>query len=77
MNEFDHDILGLLKPQQKRPEKFRSERRDSNPNLCDAGAVLQQLSYQSNWEQVVMWIDYEPVDVEIDGDNTGIFLCTI
>ena len=33
---------------------------DSNPDLCDAGAVLHQLSYQTNWEQVVMWLDYKP-----------------
>ena len=39
---------------------------DSNPGLGDASAVLHQLSYQANWEQVVMWVDYKPVDVEID-----------
>ena len=44
--------------------------RDSNPDLCDAGAVLHQLSYQANWEQIVMWVDYKPLDVEIDVDNT-------
>ena len=27
---------------------------DSNPNLCDAGAVRHQLSYQASWEQVVV-----------------------
>ena len=46
-----------------------SEKRDSNPDLHDAGAVLQQY----NWEHVVMWVDYKPVDVEIQDDNTGIF----
>ena len=45
---------------------------DLNPDLCDAGAVLYQLSYQANWENVVMWVDYKPVDEEIDDDNTGI-----
>ena len=25
-----------------------------NPDLCDTGAVLHQLSYQTNWEQVVV-----------------------
>ena len=29
---------------------------DWNPDLCDAGALLHQLSYQANWEQVVMWV---------------------
>ena len=45
---------------------------DSNPDLCDTCAVLHQLSNQANWEQVVMWVDYKPLDVEIDDDNTGI-----
>jgi len=31
------------------------------------------LHYQANWEQVVMWVDYKPVDVKIDDDNSGIF----
>ena len=35
---------------------------DSNPDPWDAGAVLSQLSYQSNWELVVMWVDYKPGD---------------
>ena len=26
-----------------------------------------------NCEQVVTWVHYKPVDVEIDNDNTGIF----
>ena len=30
---------------------------NSNPDLCDACAVLYQLNYQSNWELVVMWVD--------------------
>ena len=36
---------------------------DLNPDLCDARAVLYQLSYQANWELVVMWVDYRSVDV--------------
>ena len=46
---------------------------DSNPDLCDAAAVLHLLSYQANWEQVVVWVDCKPVDVKIDNVNTGIF----
>ena len=34
---------------EKKTEKFRPGR-DSNPDLCDAGAVLHQSSYQRNWE---------------------------
>ena len=35
---------------------------DSNPDLCDAGAVLYQWSYQADWELVVMRVNYKPVD---------------
>ena len=35
---------------------------DSNPDVFDAGAVFNQLSYQANWELVVMWVCYEAVD---------------
>ena len=74
MNEFDHHIVALLLQQRERPEKFRlSVNGDSNYDLCDAGAVLRQLSFQANWERVVMWVDYKPVDVEIDDDITRIF----
>ena len=34
---------------------------DSNPDLCNAGAVLYQLSYQANWELVVMWVNDQPI----------------
>ena len=37
----------------EKPEKFRLEW-DSGPDLCDASAVLYQLSYQGNWELVIM-----------------------
>jgi len=30
------------------------------------------LSYQANWELVVMWVHYNPVDLEIDDDNSFI-----
>ena len=47
----------------EKPEKFRLER-DSNPGLRDAGAVLQKLSYQANWELVIMRVNHKPVDSE-------------
>ena len=47
---------------------------DSNPDLCDTAAVLHQLSYRANWELVVMWVDFKPVDVEIEDVNKRIFL---
>ena len=57
MNEYDHRILALLKQQRERPE-FPNLNGDSNSDLCNGGAVLHHLSYQANWEQVVMWVDY-------------------
>ena len=34
------------------------------PGLCDAGAVLQQLSYQADWGLVVnMWVYDKPMMV--------------
>ena len=44
---------------------------DSIPNPCDAGAALHQLSYQAQWEQVVMRVIYKSVDMEIADDNTS------
>ena len=42
-------LLCYLSSTKKIPENFRPAR-DSNPDLCDAGAVLYQLSYQANWQ---------------------------
>jgi len=47
-----------------------------NPDLCQAWAVLHQLSYQANWELGDMWVDDKPVDdgyrsIYIDDFNTG------
>ena len=39
--------------------------RDLNPDLCDAAAASRP-----SWEQVIMWVNHMPVDVEIDDDNT-------
>ena len=35
-----------------RPETFRPKQ-NLNPNPCNVGAVLSQLSYQANWELVI------------------------
>ena len=32
--------------------------------LCDAGAVLRQLSYQANWELLIFWVRDIPVKDE-------------
>lgn len=46
--------------------KFKPKR-DPNltSDLCDASAVLCQLSYKANWEQVLMYVDGNPVDDSI------------
>ena len=31
---------------------------DSNHGLCESGEVLFHLSYQANWERIVIWVDY-------------------
>ena len=57
--EFDNWLFGL--------EKFSELSRntplnvDSNPDLGNAGAVLHQFSYQTNWELVVVQVDDKPV----------------
>ena len=38
---------------------------DLNPDVCDAGAVFNQLSYQANWELVVMWVYYKPLHLNL------------
>ena len=43
------------------------------PDLCDAHAVLYQLSNQATCVQVVMWVHFKLVGVEIEDGNTGIF----
>ena len=51
-----NDLPSLLRYLAKEtPEKFWPKL-DSNPDLCDAGAVLPQLSYGANWEQVVICV---------------------
>ena len=35
---------------------------DLNPDLCDAGPVLHQLSYKTNWKLVVVWVNDKPID---------------
>ena len=54
-------------PPEMRPKSFgtiekQAPERDSNPALCDAAAVLHQLSYQANWELIIMWVGCKPID---------------
>ena len=41
---------------------FEPLNRDSNPDLCDIGAVLHQLSYQAYWQLVAGWVDHMSLD---------------
>lgn len=43
-----------------------SEKSLIKSNLYDAGALLYQLSYQANWELVIMWVDVSPEMMSID-----------
>ena len=55
MNECDHHILPLLiLSSSEKCLKNSGLNGDSNPDLCDAGAVLHRWSYQANWEQIIM-----------------------
>ena len=50
MKEFDH----ILYRSSKKGLKNSSLNGDLNPDLCNVGAVLHQLSCQANWEQVLV-----------------------
>ena len=63
MNEFDHRSFCHCLSSSEKDLKNSCLNGDSNPDFCDAVAVLYQLSYQGNWEQVVMWVNYRPIDV--------------
>jgi len=54
-------FLALLKKLREKPEKFGLNGA-SNSHLCNAGVLLHQLSYQDNWELVVIWVDDNPID---------------
>ena len=63
MNEFDNCSFFLYHCLSSSEKGLN---RDLNPDLYDAGTVPYQLSYQANWKEVIMWVDYKPVDAEID-----------
>ena len=73
MSEFDHSNFYRCLSSSEKGLRNSGLNEDSNPDLCDAGAVLYQLSHQANWEQVIMWANYKTGDVWIDDDNPGIF----
>ena len=62
MEERSSQLLRNLSSCEKKAwKKFRLER---THDLCDAGAVLYQLSYQANWELVILWVRNIPVKDE-------------
>ena len=54
---YDHrSYLSLVISSSEKGQKNSDLNGDSNLDLCDAGAVLFQLSYQAYWELVIMWV---------------------
>ena len=54
MNDHRSYIRNLIA--KGKPEKNSGLNGIRTHDLCDTGAVLYQLSYQANWELVIMWI---------------------
>ena len=44
--------------------------RYENMIICNTGAVLYQLSYQANWELVILWVR----NVLIDGEDASDYI---
>jgi len=55
-----HSFAILLKKQRNKDLKNSG----LNHDLCDAGAVLHQLTYQANSELAIMWVNHKLVDGE-------------
>ena len=60
-NAYDPCSLALFCVAARKAWKFQACK-DSNPDLCNADAVLRQLSYQVKWELVLMWVYDKLVD---------------
>ena len=54
-------LLCYLSSTERRLETFWPEC-NLNPEVCDAGAVLYQFSYQAKRELVMMWVNDKLVD---------------
>ena len=67
MKDHRSYVRNLSSCEKKAWKQFRLER-----DLCDTGAVLYQLSYQDNWELVILWVRNKPVDDEYMRMNTPI-----
>ena len=61
----------LKQKQKKRPE------RDLNKELCNARAVLHQMSYRANWELVIMWVNDKPRDTDANFNQVNYSLIVI
>ena len=64
-----HDWSSQLNTQLKqvwilKPEKNSGLNWIRTHDLCHTGVVLYQLSYQANWELIMSWVRYIPVDDE-------------
>ena len=54
----------------KKTPKSSSLNGSRTHDLCDTGAVLYQLSYQTNWELVTLWVRNIPADGEEERSYT-------
>ena len=58
---YTHDLNSC----EIKPEKIQAWTEfEPEPMTCDTGSELYQLSYQANWELVILWIRNIPLDVE-------------
>ena len=55
-------IYATLAVAKRKPEKNSELNGIRTYDLCDTGAVLYQLSYQANWELVIVRIRNIPVE---------------
>lgn len=54
-------MLYYLSSSEKKGQKNSGLKRTLNPVLCDAGALLHQLSYHANWELVIKLVYDKPI----------------
>ena len=54
-------MLYYLSSSKNKGQKNSGLNRTLNPVLCDAGALLHQLSYHANWELVIKLVYDKPI----------------
>ena len=61
IDERSSQLLRNLSSCEKKAWKNSGLKGIRTHDFCDAGAVLYQLSYQANWELVILWVRNIPV----------------